>query len=85
VAKLLELAHRFERLIEFGKVRDHAELARLGHVTRAWLTQIMNLLSLAPDIQEADVERDVSIGRSRRADPAGSDTILPNRRVPRLM
>ena len=32
---------------------DQAELARLGHVTRARLTQIMNLLLLAPDIQEA--------------------------------
>jgi hypothetical protein len=27
-------------------------LARLGHVTRARMTQIMNLLNLAPDIQE---------------------------------
>jgi hypothetical protein len=33
-------------------VTDQAELARLGHVTRARLTQIMNLLCLAPDIQE---------------------------------
>ena len=32
---------------------DYAELARLGHVTRARMSQIMNLLSLAPDIQEA--------------------------------
>ena len=32
---------------------DQAEMSRLGHVTRARLTQIMNLLSLAPDIQEA--------------------------------
>ncbi len=29
------------------------ELADLGHVTRARLTQIMNLRFLAPDIQEA--------------------------------
>ena len=29
------------------------ELARLGHVTRARLTQITKLLQLAPDIQEA--------------------------------
>jgi len=27
-------------------------MARLGHVTRARVTQIMNLLNLAPDIQE---------------------------------
>ncbi len=32
---------------------DQAEIARLGNVTRARVTQIMNLLHLAPDIQEA--------------------------------
>ncbi len=39
-------------MIDAGEVRDYAELARLGHVTRARMTQIMNLLNLAPDIQE---------------------------------
>ncbi len=52
VARLLALAHRFERLIETGVATDYADLARLGHVTRARVTQIMNLLVLAPDIQE---------------------------------
>jgi hypothetical protein len=40
-------------LIRDGEVADQAELARVGHVSRARLTQIMNLLNLAPDIQEA--------------------------------
>ena len=31
---------------------DYAELAQLGQVTRARMTQFMNLLNLAPDIQE---------------------------------
>lgn len=53
IARLMALALRFQRLIELGEVRDYAELARLGHVTRARMTQIMNLLNLAPDIQEA--------------------------------
>ncbi len=35
-----------------GVVRDYAELARLGHVTRARISQVMALLLLAPDIQE---------------------------------
>jgi len=52
IARLMALALRFQRLIESGEVRDYAELARLGHVTRARMTQIMNLLNLAPDIQE---------------------------------
>ena len=49
----MALAIRFDGLIREGAVRDQAELARVGHVTRARLTQIMNLLNLAPDIQEA--------------------------------
>ncbi len=53
VSRLMALAVRFERLVATGEVRDYAELARLGHVTRARVTQIMNLLGLAPDIQEA--------------------------------
>jgi hypothetical protein len=53
VSRLMALAIRFDQLIRDGVVSDQAELARLGHVTRARLTQIMNLLCLAPDIQEA--------------------------------
>ena len=49
---LVALAHRFEGLLQSGVVKDYAELARLGHVTRARVTQIMNLLNLAPEIQE---------------------------------
>ena len=53
VARLLALAHGLERLLRAGLVKDYAELARLGHVTRARISQIMNLLYLAPDLQEA--------------------------------
>ena len=53
VAKLMAVAIRFEAMLRDGVVSDQAELARLGHVTRARLTQVMNLLNLAPDIQEA--------------------------------
>jgi hypothetical protein len=53
VAKLLALAHRLERLVRSGRVASYAEIAAVGHVTRARLSQIMSLLNLAPDIQEA--------------------------------
>src|SRR6516162_7690644 len=53
VARLMALAHRFDGLVRSGAVKDYAELARLGHVSRARISQIMNLLNLAPDIQEA--------------------------------
>jgi hypothetical protein len=52
LSRLMALAIRFDGLIREGVVKDYAELARLGQVTRARLTQITNLLSLAPDIQE---------------------------------
>jgi hypothetical protein len=48
----MALAIRFEEKLQQGHVRDMAQLARLGHVSRARLTQIMNLRLLAPDIQE---------------------------------
>jgi hypothetical protein len=48
----MALALRFEQLVRSGQVRDFAELARLGHVSRARVSQIMNLRLLAPDIQE---------------------------------
>jgi hypothetical protein len=51
IARLMALAWRFEELLRTGKIRNHAELARLGHVSRARITQIMNLRLLAPDVQ----------------------------------
>ncbi len=36
-----------------AEIRDYTDLARLGYVTPARITQIMCLLHLAPDIQEA--------------------------------
>lgn len=52
IARLMALAIRFDRLLRAEEFRDYAELARLGRVTRARMTQIMMLLNLAPDIQE---------------------------------
>lgn len=53
LARLMALAIRMEGLVRGGEVADYADIARLGHVTRARVSQIMNLLCLAPDIQEA--------------------------------
>jgi alkylated DNA nucleotide flippase Atl1 len=52
IARLMALALHFDRLIREGKVKDYAEIARLGGVTRARVTQVMNLLNLAPGLQE---------------------------------
>ena len=52
LSRLMALAIHFEGLLANGEVTDMADLARLGHVSRARITQIMNLRMLAPEIQE---------------------------------
>ncbi len=52
VSELMALAIHIEHLIETGELADRSEAARLAGITPARMTQIMNLLYLAPDIQE---------------------------------
>lgn len=51
-ARTLALAHHVERLVEAGEIDSYAEAARALGLTRARLTQVMNLLLLAPEVQE---------------------------------
>jgi hypothetical protein len=53
VAQMLALAHHIERLVDAGGLPGgYADAARALGLTRARLTQVMNLLLLAPSIQE---------------------------------
>jgi hypothetical protein len=52
ITRYMALAIYYEGLIREGHIHDYAEIATLGHVTRARVTQIMNLRLLAPDLQE---------------------------------
>jgi hypothetical protein len=52
ISRLMALAIHFQGMLDDGHVSDLATLARWGKVSRARMTQIMNLLYLAPDIQE---------------------------------
>jgi len=52
IARLMALALKFEQMIRQAVVPDYSVLAAVGWVSRARVTQIMNLLNLAPDIQE---------------------------------
>jgi hypothetical protein len=52
ISRLMALAHRFARQLRDGEVDSMADLAARRGVTRARITQIMDLLLLAPDIQE---------------------------------
>jgi hypothetical protein len=53
VALMLALAHKIEELIHRGAARDRADVARRLGLTRARVTQLLDLTLLAPEIQEA--------------------------------
>jgi hypothetical protein len=74
LARLMALALRCDGLVRSGQVKNFAELARLGHVSRARLSQIMSLVQLAPDLQEELLFR----GRPERGrDPWHLRLLLP--------
>lgn len=52
VAQMLALAHRLQAAIDRGDFRDRADLARQFGFTRARISQLLDLLMLAPDLQE---------------------------------
>ena len=52
IVRLMALAIHFDQALASGRLRSQADLARAGQVTRARLSQIMNLCLLAPDLQE---------------------------------
>jgi hypothetical protein len=53
VARLMALALRLDELVRTEQVANYSALASLGHVTRARISQILNLIHLAPELQEA--------------------------------
>lgn len=53
ISRLMALAIKMERLVGEGEAADYTALATCGHVSRARMSQIMNLMNLAPEIQEA--------------------------------
>jgi len=56
VARQLALAHHLQRAIDDGVVADRAAVARKLGLTRARVTQLLDLLLLAPDLQLAVLE-----------------------------
>lgn len=63
VAQMLARAYEMDRLIETGVVRDRAEMARVTGFCDSRVSQIMNLLWLAPEIQEALLVAEIADGR----------------------
>lgn len=56
VTQVLALAIHFQDMIDRGDAQDYADLARLGCLTRERMSQIMELVWLAPDIQREILE-----------------------------
>lgn len=52
LARTLALAHRLQAMLDDGRATNRVDLAAKLGFSRARVTQIMNLLWLAPDIQE---------------------------------
>lgn len=62
IARQLALAHALQRRVDAGEFRDYADMARALGFSRARVTQIMDLLLLAPDIQEEILFLEVAPG-----------------------
>jgi hypothetical protein len=52
ITRLMALAIKLQEMLDRGEIQDYVDIARLGYITRARASQIMNLTLLAPDIQE---------------------------------
>lgn len=51
MARNLALGHRLVRAVEHGEARSFAELARRMGVSRAWVSMLVELTFLTPNIQ----------------------------------
>ena len=54
--RALARAHRWNRMLEAGKCRSIAEIAEAEKINRAYVSRLLDLTLLAPDIQEAILE-----------------------------
>jgi hypothetical protein len=77
ISRLMALAIRMQNLIRAGGIADYSALAQLGHVSRARITQIMNLLLLAPNIQEQ-----ILFLPSTRSNPVHLTQLQPIAQIP---
>ncbi len=64
-ARMLALAHYVERLVDQGTVKSYADAARQLGVSRARMSQILNLLNLAPRVQEGLLLGDLHLSERR--------------------
>lgn len=76
IARQLALAHALQRRVDAGEFADYADMARALGFTRARVTQIMDLLLLAADIQEEILHIEVAPGAQPISERALRDGVL---------
>ncbi len=76
VARQLALAHALQRRVDSGEFDDYATMARALGFTRARVTQLMDLLLLAPDIQAEILFLEVPPGEQPISERRLRDTVL---------
>jgi hypothetical protein len=63
-------AVEYQKMLSMGVVKNKAEIARIEGVSRARVTQILNLINLAPEIQNylmtVAAQKDLKILTERR-------------------
>ena len=64
-SRMLALAHYVERLVDQGAVKSYADAARQLGVSRARMSQILNLLNLPPKVQEGLLLGDLHLSERR--------------------
>ncbi|HKZ18949.1 MAG TPA: hypothetical protein VJQ57_02450 [Acidimicrobiia bacterium] len=52
ITRMLVLGYHFERLVREGKVKNYAEIARMTGLSRARVTQVVNMILLDAGEQE---------------------------------
>jgi hypothetical protein len=76
VARQLALAHALQRRVDVGEFADYATMARALGFTRARVTQLMDLLLLAPDIQSEILFLECPPGEQPISERRLRDTVL---------
>ncbi|HYM98031.1 MAG TPA: hypothetical protein VET26_12075, partial [Candidatus Sulfotelmatobacter sp.] len=76
IARQLALAHALQHRVDTGEFADYADMARALGFTRARVTQIMDLLLLAADIQEEILFLEIAPGAQPISERRLRDQVL---------
>jgi ParB-like chromosome segregation protein Spo0J len=69
LVKALARAHRWQRLLEEGRFGTLAELAEAERISRSYVSRILRLTLLAPDIVECILDGQPTAGLAQLLEP----------------